>query len=242
MENKVYKVVRKQNGELVSVWAGTQSYKVYKPVTYKEGQISYAPEGQGGLAVFGDLKDAKTFLIHSVHSNLGQNIGEIHEATALGTKGYPISGGWGDSNCTYPAILLGKKVYPEATRPAPKFNVGDKVCFGTLKDVLTIKDSEWLGDQYAYHFTENSRFNSECYLHLAPKEEWVDVTQECTVLYLCGTGGNYIHLRHEGKILAAFGLGGHYKNTTGDNYKIELGKKNYLGTLGTFKVLKKVVK
>ncbi len=102
MENKVYKALKVEGGILKSVLAGnplsTSSIGDYIGVIYKEGEISYAPIGQKGLAVFGSLEEAKYWLGINLKSG---DTGVIYEATGLGNEGA--------------ALLLGRKVY--STRP-----------------------------------------------------------------------------------------------------------------------------
>ena len=110
---KVYKVVRVDNGELKSVYAGNCTTNILRDfrgntqgVIYKEGQISYAPRGQKGLFVFMSLKEAKAFAIESRE----MGILEIYEAIPLGEE--QIRAGF-DTSALYPALILDKKVWSE---------------------------------------------------------------------------------------------------------------------------------
>ena len=125
----VYKVVRVDNGVLKSVYAGHYTgihfVEDLQGVTYKEGQITYAPQGQKGLAVWDTLEQAILFS----ESNSTQGKQAVYEATGLGNRDIGLQADEGAS--TYPAILLGKEVWREEPkpepRPEPKFKVGDRV-------------------------------------------------------------------------------------------------------------------
>ncbi len=128
---KVYKVlVETKEGKLVSMIAGGKKsgWDEYRELTYKEGEITYAPPSTMGIFV----KEAIDRAIgHSFdHSGGKMELRVIHEAIPLGKK-LPRTGDAFSTEARYPAILLGKEVWRE--KPAKL------------------------------------------------KEEWVDVTGECTV-------------------------------------------------------------
>lgn len=107
---KVYKVMRidPEDGKLKSVYAGNPKHCLiqYPTVIYKEGEIAYAPRGQLGLSAFGTYEGAKYFC----KTNKVEDVMVIHEAVPLGKRG---GGLWDcdDSDCTYPALLIGKEVW-----------------------------------------------------------------------------------------------------------------------------------
>ena len=106
----VYKALMEENGELRSTIAGRGlGVAQDKPkLTYKEGEITYAPEGTKGIYVWESLGEARKHVRYYCEER-----GRVHEATPLGKKGHdPIR-----DSTTYPAILLGKEVWLEL---APK--------------------------------------------------------------------------------------------------------------------------
>jgi len=113
--DKIYKVLLEEDGELKSTIAGRGLGKVYlaqdKPrLTYKEGQITYAPEGTVGLFSYRILGEAKRYSKYIPHD---EGTIRIHEAIPLGNR---FSTFFFNSR-VYPALLLGKEVWREE---APK--------------------------------------------------------------------------------------------------------------------------
>lgn len=76
-----------------------------------------------------------------------------------------------------------------------------------------------------------------------PKEEWVDVTGECTTSLLAascgGAVGSRVHLFYRNETVGNIGLG---EPTIEEGYKIEKGTENYIEKLTTFKIFKRVTK
>ena len=75
-----------------------------------------------------------------------------------------------------------------------------------------------------------------------PKEEWVDVTTECSVKWIEASctrnkGSYYIHLVHENETVANIGYGVRSFKT---GYRIEQGIEDYLTGMATVRVFKKV--
>lgn len=146
--------------------------------------------------------------------------------------------------------------------PEPKFKVEDRVRVlgGSegVKKEFTIELMHWgdgelpfkghnhwhYGWKASGYYHPDGYFEDEKNLELVPKEEWVDVTKECT-LTMSGNEGR-ISVRHGGierLLLGSKGAklwccqGGYLRD---DNYKVELGNGSY--SCGSFKVLKKVIK
>ena len=223
---KVYKVLRKEQGELKSVYAGKATgFPQYKGVTYKEGEIARAPQGQQGLACYTDLRDAKNFLgVENARYALDL---VIHEATSLGTKRGRIAlDSFRKSSCTYPALLLGKQVYPEIL-VVPKFKIGDRVkSTGNYSDRANI--GTVVGSIIAHQtgvglwevaFDGYRTLNCFDYdIALAPKEEWVDVTRECTLM-LHSASSSWVAVCHNER--AIMFLGDKPYNVNVGGYKVE---------------------
>lgn len=97
---------------------------------YKEGAITYNPEGEQGIFVH-ETKDAAYSQANSYRRG---KTAVIHEATALGeTLGLGLPG------VRFPAILLGKRV-ETLEDEAPKFEVGD---FVTIRPDLETASHGW---------------------------------------------------------------------------------------------------
>ena len=242
---KVYKALALEDGVLKSIIAGREGFGA--SLEYQEGEVTYAPEGSMGIFADAVLKEA-------IRNGQGNYFGQpgilvVHEAVPLGTRM------WGEETFMeyprYPAILLGKEVWRE--RPKPKFKVGDKVrgvlsyavgCLFTITRVFWSSDEGYAGEP-RYLYTCAGISYSEYMLELAPKEEWVDVTEECTVDFLracCGCeGGTTISVHHNSGLVARMGFGEPWILSK-EVYKIELATKNYLGQCSSFKVFKKVTR
>lgn len=97
---------------------------------YKEGAITYNPEGEQGIFVH-ETKDAAYSQANSYRRG---KTAVIHEATALGE-----TLGLGRPGVRFPAILLGKRV-ETLEDEAPKFEVGD---FVTIRPDLETASHGW---------------------------------------------------------------------------------------------------
>ena len=112
---KLYKALRvKPNGTLASLLIGNTTsipFAPFKELTYKEGEITYAPEGSRGVFCDNTLGLAEQRA--RVESNHGRKFeAVVHEVTVLGTTSSRIA----DITCC-PAVLVGRKVYGIAYHP-----------------------------------------------------------------------------------------------------------------------------
>jgi len=190
--NKVYKpLVRTEDGRLVSIFARRRPTLDYPELEYKEGTITYAPEGTRGIWTSPDLERGKKQKENATDKLSEGGTFVVHEATPLGN---PITTPTevGAPSTRYPALLLGKEVWrEEAPRPELKFKVGDKVivvespemtCAAPRGATVTIAQGQYFNPhtkQWVYLADGGLRYE-ENWLELAPKEEWKDVTGECT--------------------------------------------------------------
>ncbi len=188
---KMFKpLLRKPDGTLESIWAGKGERKIGTTLTYKEGEITYASEGTLGIWVSESIEQAQTA---GVGSKRGEGDIVVHEVVALGHQlpsGGTISGS--PQNIRYPAIILGAEVRREPPpMPAPKFKVGDKVTiprgniYGDKKEkVYIIADALYgsaVGHKHWHYYVDSYLSpTDEDWLELVPKEEWEDITRECT--------------------------------------------------------------
>lgn len=107
---KVYKAVRDIEGRLESLVVGSKhfgkSYRDEITLTYKEGEITYAPENSAGIWTHSNLRVAVTDIYNW---NLREEGACVYEAIPLG-KALPAGT---NDGCVarYPAILLGKCVW-----------------------------------------------------------------------------------------------------------------------------------
>jgi len=106
-DEELLSLVKWDGGEIL---AGTKTYKA--PVlTYKEGQITYTPEGTEGIFITETLGEAKGI---TRANGGGATHKVIHEVTPLGN----IEHGKGNNSQTScPAILVGKKVFEYNAEP-----------------------------------------------------------------------------------------------------------------------------
>ena len=131
---KVYKaLVRRDDGTLVSLiarkeWAGDQ-------LEYREGEITYAPEGSMGIFVAATLEGAKCV----GHRNSGGKPIIIHEVTPLGEMLTKRDTRHFAERDRYPAILLGGEVYSEEAEPEPEEKLVD-VSAECVGDLYSAKD------------------------------------------------------------------------------------------------------
>jgi len=151
---KLYKALRvKPDGSLASLLIGNTthlSFASFKELTYKEGEITYAPEGSRGIYCDKTLEQAEQRA--KVESREGRAFESVVlEVTPLGRQAT------GSDCICCPAVLVGRKVYGIAYSPPEP-----------------------------------------------PKEEWKDVTSECTTrLSICRPA--WITLCHDEKDIALFG-------------------------------------
>lgn len=118
----MYKGFRLENGRLTSLVHWTDgsftNYLEKKEIkaptlTYKEGEITYAPRDTAGIFICKTLEDAQK----TVKENHGQGHCVVHEITALGNiKEYDFQS---INYLVCPAILVGKRVW-EYNAPVPK--------------------------------------------------------------------------------------------------------------------------
>lgn len=251
---KVYKALQETpEGKLISLMA--QSDLCRYPLDYREGGITYAPEGSMGI--FTD--DTRGKARHTGRANKGRctengGILVIYEAIPLGEMMNKAIDLTFASRDRYPAILLGKEVWREKPRelalPEPKFKVGDRVIVKRtgggcsshdLESIFTISGVVWEEGWYPhYHYYEgNETPADEDTLELAlPEPEWVDVTKECGVeIYTSTEGYHLVRVDHQGFGVVQLGLGEPWI-THNTSYKVE-GKSLFRDKFLWFRVLKK---
>jgi len=236
--NKVYKVVvETEDGRLVSRTAGGYGFSKWQELVYKEGEITYAPEGSGGIFVDETMEDAHTTVEDRAGSKQGTRV--IYEAIPLGKLCGAIPDRCGgvsifSASARYPAILLGKEVWRETPpRPEPKFKVGDRIIVRkshtgiTTPAVGVIATVEWSNLRfddipYHWHYYFDTWVADEDEVALAPPEpEWVDVTKECSFSLQTGNGV-VIEVSHEKETVGFFGTEGYYPyNKEEANYRLK---------------------
>jgi len=192
---KLYKALRvKPDGTLASLLIGhttSVQFASFKELTYKEGEITYAPKGSRGVYCDNTLGGAEQRA--RIESNHGRRFeAVVHDVTVLGTESSRTT----DTTCC-PAVLVGRKVYGIAYRPPEP-----------------------------------------------PKEEWKDVTKECTTKWTrasCSvSGGYYLDIYHNGELVASLGQG---VSLWCNQYKVETVSLNYFvmrGEMSTIRVMKKI--
>lgn len=114
----VYKpLVETPDGELISVWAGDAGCHG-TILEYKEGEITYAPEGSAGIWVSKSLGEANNQFCNKNK----EGVSVIHEVAPLGKECLHDTHKWGSfgQDTRYPAILLGKRVYQGEPPEEPK--------------------------------------------------------------------------------------------------------------------------
>lgn len=95
------------NGDRVSPWArGGTGYAGYQPLTYKEGEVTRAPEGTRGVCVYLSNDNSPHVVSEKKDANAGSYFA-VHECWTIGKKNDRELGEY------YPAILLGKEVWNE---------------------------------------------------------------------------------------------------------------------------------
>lgn len=197
MKNKTFykPLVLTPTGELISIWAGTGKgvgQTSGTRLTYKEGEITYCPQGSMGIWVNKTLKGAIYQVTGGANAKWTKvetgGIAVIHTIIALG-ESMPLVGEDGFSHdLRYPAILLGKRVWEdEPPRPPAKFKIGDRVrgfrsyaegVKGVVTKVFWAKDegynhatSAWLYNIDTALFEGGTPFNvGEDMLELVPEK------------------------------------------------------------------------
>jgi len=224
--NKVYKpLVETGDGRLVSIIVGTGMPGVQ--LEYKEGTITYSPEGGDGIWVNEDFEKGR----ESGRGNKSVvGVLVVHEVIPLGERCGAIimPGGLPSAfslDTRYPAILLDKEVWRETPpRPEPKFSEGQRVvvasgCYkGTTFDIASV---EWGTKEFGsyhthYHYYRSdpdySPLDEDKLEEAKPEPEWVDVTKECEVTIKHFSSdpeaerGFWIELTHNGETLMELGL------------------------------------
>lgn len=267
----VYKALRVDDGVLKSVWAGIGCFASLIGITYTEGQISYAPKGQAGLSAFGELEDAIEFC--GANNNHCYPM-VVHEAVSLGRKGKALnfSDSIWKSSATYPAILLGKEVWSDKPKEPTEL---ERLCEArTLLggDIRTATRTSLnlfpKGRKYALYAEEDGSWTlyegdrgrvlstnvlKDVKVFIEgdkPKEEWVDVTKECSCSI---TLENRVAVAYEGTVRVLLGCNGAVISVASnteeprldkdEDYKVEFLKTvGGWAATGGIKVLKKVVK
>lgn len=249
METGYKPLVETPDRGLISLWAGGGAAGTV--LEYKEGEITYTPKGSAGIWVSKTLEQAKDSGFGN-KNKVGVLI--VYEVTPLGER---MGEGEGFStpssfarDIRYPAILLGKEVWrEEEPRPEPKFKVGDRVVLKDAKGeycgvqigMVGVVVTPSISSTVIRMPVHNHYYVQEKYLELAPVEEWVDVTGECTLrmscmegrVSVCHNGAERLLLGSKGAYLWRCQNGRHPE----DNYKVELTDGNY--SCGTFTVFKK---
>lgn len=263
MSTVLYKGFRIKDGKLTSLvrWAdldGIAKDVGYTPevITYEEGEVTHAPRGTQGVFIEEDLEECKSV----TKGNVKGAPAAIYEVYPIGKKGK----GW-IGRTTYPAILVGKRLLtinePEPPpRPEPKFKVGDMVIgVSSYAKYMTtpqkIDSIHWSEDpnsggspkppRWLYRI-DGCNYLGEM-LELAPKEEWVDVTAECTfeperhfLDRKYPEKKTLIWIRHKGKAINLLGLNKlESEESLTDGYKIEVVSETHVGAQW-FRVLKLV--
>ena len=253
--NKVYKpLVRTEDGRLVSIFARRRPTLDYPELEYKEGTITYAPEGTRGIWTSPDLERGKKQKENATDKLSEGGTFVVHEATPLGN---PITTPTevGAPSTRYPAILLGKEVWrEEPSRPKAKFRVGDKVivvespevtCAAPRGTTVTIAQEVYFNPhtkQWVYLANGGLRYE-ENWLEPAPKEEWKDVTGECRPSLNVEAG--CLCLYHNAYPILSFGSQRPWAESGGrrQGYKVEFIEPNTAPThccYGSFRIWKKI--
>ena len=183
---KVYKpLVETLEGKLVSVWAGGEVSRLGVILEYKEGGITYTPEGGAGIWVSKTLEEAQnqknnqnkkgTFVVYEV-TPLGKKCGEFNTR-----DGYRSVF---SNDLRYPTVLLGKEVWREK-----------------------------------------------------PREEWVDVTEECEFK----SNSTHIIAHHNSKDIGAIGIMP-FAPFCSSQYKVEVGNKICSPAIQCARIFRKVTR
>jgi hypothetical protein len=170
---KVYKVLRSENGKLLSHNSGRYSGTGIGPMfgtilEYKEGAITYDKEGGKGIYCSDTMEDTKKFQLAYPLKD-GDSI--VFEAIPLGKLiSREESLPHGTTSC-YPAILLGKEVSRISHRTEAKFKVGDKVqrLYASYQPVLIIEKAEWCMEHKHWHYLSQGMIIDEDGLKFAPE-------------------------------------------------------------------------
>lgn len=178
---------------------------------------------------------------------------EVKPLGEFSGRGYPMSvyvvGVYRKEGKYVNPFKVGDRVKVKESVEKPRYGWGDAV---THKDIGVVKEVH--EDRLEVNFPTfmEGRYNWSAHaleMELAPEpeEEWVDVTRECTLDFLhafsCEAGGEYIQLCHGKVAVACFGFDGQWQpSESAVDYKIEQVQERYLGTLGTFRILKRELK
>lgn len=227
----------------------------YQQLEYVLGKVTTAPSGSSGIFCYPSER------IEFAQSHASGIVGIVIEPPCVVLKVKPL-GKFTDQGHPMSVYVVG--VFKEEEEYIKPFKVGDKVKVKesvskpkwgwdavTHKDIGVVEGVR--GDKLEVNFPVfcDGRYNWSALaseMEFAPelKEEWVDVTRECKLSFLHAflgrAGGEYIDLCHKEVNIASFGLNGHRIAILMDNYKVEQVEENYLGTLSTFRILRRELK
>ncbi len=200
----VYKAVANfPGGRLESILAGggSEEVRTLPMLVYKEGEITYAPEGSNGVYVSETEEKARDVGMWNKTRIKGiyGAVVTVHEAIPLGNRksledAVAVRGLSAFAEIPrYPAILLGKEVWRETPKeqpgPVPKFKVGDSVTVpisttgipdGYTDEVSFVTWGEGLAPSHKHwHYNIGTWLADEDELVLAPMKEWEDITKKC---------------------------------------------------------------
>jgi len=258
---KVAHVEDEEAGRFSSCFIGhSHPYNHYdQQLKYEVGKVTTAPRGSKGIYCYPLRK------LEYAQEHASGEAGFIIEPPCVVLEVKPLGEFFGEGRPMSVYVVgvlkeekyvnpfkVGDRVKVKESVPRPKYGWGS---LGTVTHSSIGVVKEVRGDRLEVNFPTftEGEYNWAAYAPEMepapePKEEWVDVTRECTLKFLHASscaenGGEYIRIIYKGQDIACLGLGGYWlPSSCLSSYKIELVKEGYLGALSTFRILKKELK